>query len=141
MHNAFRIALIVSIVLLGVDAARADDTWDFAAPHKQLCSVGSMLDMNKCLAAEYKKVDARLNDLYRQLFVSLVDPEPLRKSQKAWIRFRDLDCAYSNSGISADGSLRPFSDNACHIDKSEKRIRHLEQYIEWDCNGCPLRKN
>jgi len=127
------------LLLLG-DARSQDDKWDFAAPHKSRCSVGTMLDMNRCLAEEYKRVDGRLNAVYRQLVASLEDPATLRKSQAAWIRFRDLDCEYASSGIEADGSLRPFSVNACRIDLTEKRMRDLERYLGWDCNGCPPRK-
>jgi uncharacterized protein YecT (DUF1311 family) len=141
MRRVLISAALASAALVPFGAAHPqDDKWDFAAPHKQHCSLGTMLDMNRCLADEYKKVDGRLNDSYRQLIGSLADPSLLRKSQAAWIRFRDLDCEYASSGITADGSLRPFSDNACRIDLTEKRIRDLERYLGWDCNGCPPRK-
>jgi len=140
-----RAVLTLVVVAFGALMASAfafsqDDRWDFAAPHKKRCSLGTMLDMNRCLADEYKKVDARLNDVYRQLTASLADPSALRKSQAAWVKFRDLDCEYASSGITTDGSLRPFNDNACRIDMTEKRIRDLERYLQWDCNGCPPRK-
>ena len=128
-----------ALVRLGVAHAQ-DDKWDFAAPHKDRCSLGTMLDMNQCLAEEYKKVDAELNDVYRQLTGSLADASALRKSQAAWVRFRELDCEYVSSGIGSGGSLKPFSDNACRIDLTEKRIRDLQRYLTWDCNGCPARK-
>lgn len=139
MRGAFITVVLVCSALMPSAAVHSqDDKWDFAAPHKQRCSLGTMLDMNQCLADEYKKVDARLNDLYRRLIGSHADPSLLRKSQAAWIRFRDLDCEYASSGISADGSLRPFSDNACRIDLTEKRIRDLDGYLGLGgCNGCP----
>jgi uncharacterized protein YecT (DUF1311 family) len=133
-------AALTCCALTPLSAYPQDDKWDFAIPLKDRCSLGTMLDMNRCLADEYWKVDARLNAIYRQLIGSLADPSSLRKSQAAWVRFRDLDCEYASSGISADGSLRPFSDNACRIDATEKRIRDLERYVGWDCNGCPPRK-
>jgi uncharacterized protein YecT (DUF1311 family) len=134
------IAVAFGALMVSTAALAQDGKWDFAAPHKQRCSLGTMLDMNQCLADEYKKVDARLNNVYTQLASSLADPSALRKSQAAWLRFRDMDCEYASSGISTDGSLRPFSDNACRIDMTEKRIRDLERYLQWDCNGCPPRK-
>lgn len=117
-----------------------DEKWDFALPHKNRCSLGTMLDMNRCLAEEYQKVDGRLDELYGQLTRSLADASALRKSQAAWVRFRDLDCEYASSGLPTWASLRPYSDNACRIDLTEKRIRDLEHYLASDCNGCPPRK-
>jgi uncharacterized protein YecT (DUF1311 family) len=141
MRGVLISATLAYAVLLPLSVAHGqDDKWDFAAPHKQRCSLGTMLDMNRCLAEEYKKVDGRLNETYRQLTGVLADPGSLRKSQAAWVRFRDLDCEFASSGISAEGSLRPYSDNACRIDLTEKRIRELERYLTWDCNGCPPRK-
>ena len=139
MRTAMMSSILLYLLLLPVGAV-GEDKWDFAAPHKQRCSVGSMLDMNECMETEYTKVDAKLNRLYKQLLSSLVDPESLRKSQAAWIKFRDLDCVYSGSGISTGGSLVSFNDNACRIDKMEKRIRDLERYLGWTCNGCPPKK-
>jgi len=134
------IAVALGALMASTVALAQDEKWDFAAPHKKRCSLGTMLDMNQCLVDEYKKVDARLNDVYSQLTASLADPSALRKSQAAWLRFRDLDCEYASSGISTDGSLRPLSHNACRIDMTEKRIRDLERYRQWDCDGCPRRK-
>ena len=139
MRATIASSIVFYLMLLSIGTVSADE-WDFAAPHKNRCSVGSMLDMNQCMGTEYSKADARLNQLYKRLLLSLVDPRPLRRSQSAWIKFRDLDCLYSGSGISGGGSLAPLNDSACRIDKTEKRIRDLERYLEWNCNGCPPRK-
>src|SRR3954468_1801648 len=130
MRGVLISAILAYAGLLPLRVAHAqEDKWDFAASHKQRCSLGTMLDMNNCLAEEYKKVDTKLNETYTQLIRSLADPSALRKSQAAWVRFRDLDCEYASSGIGPEGSARPFSDNACRIDLSEKRIRDLERYL------------
>lgn len=96
--------------------------------------------MNACLSQEYTRVDQKLNASYARLVNSLRDPASLRKSQAAWIRFRDLTCEYENSGIGKDGSLYPYAQAACNIDLTEKRLRDLDRYLEWNCNGCPPRK-
>ena len=90
------IAVACGALMVSTSALAQDDSWDFAAPHKQRCSLGTMLDMNLCLAAEYKEVDARLNNAYTELTASLADPSVLRKSQAAWLKFRDLDCQYAS---------------------------------------------
>ncbi len=127
--------LPVLLLMMGSLAAHAAEEWDFAAPQKNRCSVGTMLDMNRCLQEEQKKTDTRLNELYQTLLKLLQDPSSIRKAQAAWIRFRDLDCEYSLSGIEKDGSLRPFAANACLIDHAEKRIRDLQRYIDWNGGG------
>lgn len=130
--------LVFIIPMLFSSGAFAGYEWDYAAPSKNRCSVGGQQDMNKCLADEYIKTDAKLNELYRKLIESLEDPEKLRNAQRAWIIFRDLSCEYSSSGIGKEGSLYSYAISACMIDKTEKRIKDLELYIEWGgCNGCP----
>jgi uncharacterized protein YecT (DUF1311 family) len=124
--------------LLYAFATHAADDWDFAAPHKERCSHGGQQQMNRCLGSEYHKVDARLNAAYKRLLALLEDPSKLRKAQAAWLRFRDRTCEYANSGI-GEGTLYPFAQAACYIDLTEKRIRDFQQYLEWDCNGCPPR--
>jgi uncharacterized protein YecT (DUF1311 family) len=120
--------------------ANAHDDWDFAKPHKNRCSRADQQEMNSCMADEYRKVEGRLNTLFNQLLVILRDKNSLKESQTAWLRFRDMTCAYANSGIEKEGSLYSFAQNACHIDITEKRIRDFEQYLAWNCNGCPPRK-
>ena len=131
--------LLLALSLLS-PIAHADDGWDFSAPHKARCSEGGQQQMNSCLAIEAEKADARLNEAYQGLVRALEDPSKLRKAQGAWLRFRDLTCEYENSGIGKAGSLYPFAQSACRIDLTEKRLRDLQQYIEWECNGCPPRR-
>ncbi|MEO8002839.1 MAG: lysozyme inhibitor LprI family protein [Arenimonas sp.] len=118
----------------------ASENWDFAAAQKERCSEGGQQQMNSCLAAEYSKVDVQLNELYKKITDDLEDPSKLRKAQVAWLRFRDRDCEYANSGLGKEGSLYSFAQSACFIDHTEKRIRDLQQYLNWNCNGCPSRK-
>lgn len=120
--------------------ANAHDDWDFAKPHKNRCSGADQQEMNSCMTDEYRKVDTNLNTLYNQLLGVLRDQNGLKKSQTAWLKFRDTTCMYVNSGIEKEGSLYSFAQNACYIDMTEKRIRDFEQYLTWNCNGCPPRK-
>jgi len=123
-----------------VSPVRAQEEWDFAASHKARCSTGTMLDMTRCLQDELRSVEKALNSEYQALLKSLEDPEPLRQAQRAWLRFRDLDCAYALSGIEKEGSQYPHARTACLIDLSEKRIRDLKRYSSWDGAGAPNRK-
>ena len=118
---------------LAIAKPPAPATWDFALDKKTKCSTGTMLDMGSCRAREYAKSDARLNVVYKHLGEALLQPAALQRAQLAWIRFRDMQCAFevppewSGSGVD-------YSRNACLIDHTERRIRDLEQVHP--CNGC-----
>ena len=135
-----RIVTILSLLLVMSASVRAGEDWDFSSPHKGRCSDGGQQQMNACLASEYSVTDRLLSEKYRRLIGVLEDNSSLKKAQVAWLRFRDLTCEYENSGIGRDGSLCSFAQSACLIDLTEKRIRDLDQYLEWNCNGCPPRK-
>jgi uncharacterized protein YecT (DUF1311 family) len=145
--------ILIAAFIFCVPAAHAGEEWDFAKPHKDRCDDISQKPcmnspgtecvqqrMNACLANEYKKTDARLNADYKALLSVLEDPSKLKKAQNAWLRFRNLTCDYETSGVGTVGTLYPTAEAACYIDVTEKRIRDLQQYLRWECNGCPPRK-
>ena len=132
--------LVLMLPLLGAVEASAQEDWDFALRQKERCSIGTMRDMRRCLEGELRSSEARLNDEYQSLLRSLQNPEPLRQAQRAWLRFRELDCIYATSGIEKDGSLYPDAMTACMIDLDEKRIRDLQRFRSWDGAGAPWRK-
>jgi uncharacterized protein YecT (DUF1311 family) len=135
-----RIVSLFASLLLASSGAIAGEDWDFSTLHKSRCSRGGQQQMNACLASEYSVVDAQLNEKYKRLIQVLEDGSSLEKAQVAWLHFRDLTCEYASSGIGRDGSLYSFAQSACLIDLTAKRIRDLDQYLEWNCNGCPPRK-
>ncbi|MBF0267817.1 MAG: DUF1311 domain-containing protein [Alphaproteobacteria bacterium] len=135
-----RAPLALILLLIAGSAMAQGSDWDFAAKSKEKCSDGSQMQMNDCLRQEYERSDKKLNASYRRLLQLLEDPSALKKAQIAWLSFRDATCAYENSGIGKDGSLYPYGWNACMIDVTNKRIRDLDMYQDWDCNGCPPRK-
>ena len=129
------------LLVLGYSlVANAQDNWDFAAPHKDRCSIGTMLDMTRCLEKELRATEKRLDSEYHSLSRSLKSAEPLESAQAAWLRFRELECNYATSGIGKSGSLYPYAQIACKIDLNEKRIRDLRRYSSWDGAGAPQRK-
>ncbi|WP_016769762.1 lysozyme inhibitor LprI family protein [Rickettsia sibirica] len=50
-------------------------------------------DMNYCVAAEYKKVDKKLNQIYQEILKHISDKREqvnlLKKSPNLWIKYRD----------------------------------------------------
>jgi len=138
-HFLFGLVL-ATVVSSFASVVHAQDGWDFAAPHKARCSVGTMLDMTRCLEKELRDVEERLNSEYQSLLRSLEDPELLKQAQRAWLHFRKVDCDYAASGIDRSGSLYPYAQMACKINLDEKRIRDLRSYASGDGAGAPRRK-
>lgn len=68
--------------------------------------------------AEVKYFDEKLNSCYKKILQKLgpVDQVKLRKAQRQWIIFRDLDCNWAYSVHSLD----------CLITRTETRIKELE---------------
>ena len=88
-------------------------------------------DMNQCAADAYKREDARLNTLYKQL-VGLSDKAEaarLKQIQLAWIKFRDLHCTYEESRYEG-GSMAPLVRFNCLRDLTRQRNDTLQALVK-----------
>jgi len=59
-------------------------------------SGGVTLNMNECINEEFKIQDARLNKAYKEI-ISELSParkKQLQEAQRAWIKYRDANCAF-----------------------------------------------
>jgi uncharacterized protein YecT (DUF1311 family) len=81
--------------------------------------------LNVCAAKAYKASDGELNKLFKQIRQRLKDDADKTKllvdAQKAWIGFRDAECAFSSSGVSG-GSAYPMVHAMCLDSLTRKRI-------------------
>ncbi len=123
--------LIILASLFITLPVNAKDKWDFAWSHKSKCSEGGMRQMNLCLSSSYRDVDKELNRVYGVLKEKNYDSTRLVEAQRAWIKFRDLECKAISPAH--NGSLYPYELYSCLIDITEKRINDLERYLGW-CN-------
>lgn len=85
----------------------------------------TQLDMNRQADARYRIADRELNAAYRRL-AAQASPggrERLRLAQRAWIAFRDLDCA-ARAG-SRGGSFHPAAVALCLEQVTDERTRTL----------------
>jgi uncharacterized protein YecT (DUF1311 family) len=90
-------------------------------------------DMMMCASQDTKAADADLNKAYRKLLAS-VTPEQKEKlvaAERAWITFRDADCAFVGS---AGGTISIVDEVTCRGDRTIDRIKQLE---EWPPNHGP----
>jgi uncharacterized protein YecT (DUF1311 family) len=85
------------------------------------------------LYEQYQKVDKELNSVYDKLIKKLneTDKKNLVEVQKAWIKFRDLDCKFQ-SQVPGDGE-GPYENKMkidCLVRKTKERIKELEN-LDW----------
>ena len=83
--------------------------------------------MGACAAAALRKADAHLNTAYREImrYVGGAERAKLVAAQRAWIAFRDADCAFFGDG---DGELAPMDATYCRAALSEARARELDAW-------------
>ena len=84
------------------------------------CPGVTQADMNQCAAADYRKADAELTRAYRKLEKT---PE-LRAAERAWIAYRDADCAYEAAN-DRGGSIAPMVTSMCLTARTRERIAVL----------------
>jgi len=93
--------------------------------------------MNACAKQQHDAADARLNEAYQSLKAALpaqnepgvAGPAPrvaLRDAQRAWIRFRDLDCA-ARAQLYAGGTIVTLIHLSCLKEHIEQRTHELER--------------
>ncbi|UVK40093.1 DUF1311 domain-containing protein [Mesorhizobium sp. AR10] len=115
MRRIFLPAFLV--VLAAASAAHADDC-DRNDDSQQMMTI--------CAGADYGAADARLNKAYKDLVGRNDDKtnKLLQTAQRAWIIFRDAECAYSTAD-SEGGSIHPMEVSECLTRLTNDRIKQL----------------
>ncbi len=126
--------VLLSVSLLAAPAAGLSAELQFS-PDYQRClaspsgqgSSGVVVGVIECANAELKVQEARLNRAYRDALQRRTQPRQrvaLQKAQRAWIAFRDADCA---SRYDPDwGSMTRVDEVACRLDHTARRADALE---------------
>lgn len=81
-----------------------------------------------CIAGELKIQDAALNAAYRRLAAGMNSRQQagLRNAQRAWIAFRDADCASRQDW--EWGSMSTVAANFCVLRRTVERTIELETF-------------
>ena len=110
-------------VLLTTPAAYAA-TVDCAAAKTQA-------DLATCTAANAASADAGLNAVYKALAGRLApaDLKRLRDAQRAWIPFRDKECAFRTKPY-ADGSVYSTLVETCRAELTKVRLAQLQHQLQ-----------
>lgn len=120
---------LVATPALAVDTAAVEARY---SPAFQQCldsPVGqSTMGTVQCIGDELKVQDAALNAAYRALVADMTPDQKtgLQKAQRAWIAFRDADCA---ARYSPDwGTLSTVTANMCVLQRTVERTLELEAF-------------
>lgn len=89
-------------------------------------------EMTTCLGNDAKNADALLNKNYQTLMKQLAakDKTNLRDAQRAWIVYRDKECAFRTAPYQ-DGSVAPSLIAACVTALTSQRI--LDLRVQLNC--------
>jgi uncharacterized protein YecT (DUF1311 family) len=95
---------------------------------------GTQLSINLSEGESFRKADAELNRLYKQLVTdSKAYPTTiarLREAQRAWVNFRDKSCIYEAGLPGEGGSIGQMDYAMCMRYHTEKRIEDIKNYLK-----------
>jgi uncharacterized protein YecT (DUF1311 family) len=100
----------------------------FAQPAPGPCwdKATTQADLTGCAAQDMKAADDKLNKSYHAL-ICLLDPAEkgdLKKAQRAWLAFRDADCAFWRG----QGSIAAMNFADCMAERSNARAKELDSW-------------
>ncbi len=92
---------------------------------------GVTVDMLDCAAVELAWLDSRLNGHYGEAMHALPADQrsALRDLQRAWMRYRDLDCSFLN-GQALAGTSGLLLQRACLVEKTRERAAAMKDIAE-----------
>lgn len=110
-------------------SAPADDALQASFSACVEAAGGVDVEMQACIASEYKDQDDRLNRLYGELKRTLDagSMNTLREEQRRWLRDRDAQCA---GGAAGGGSAERLQDNYCLMEATAKRADALAALLD-----------
>jgi uncharacterized protein YecT (DUF1311 family) len=118
------IVLALALNTPALAAADSDMTQEYLTCMDK--SKGVTPEMMDCMSAETARQDARLNENYKRLMskVSAKRKKTLLEAQRAWIKFRDLNCEfyYDPDG----GTAARSASNDCFLQATADRAKELK---------------
>jgi uncharacterized protein YecT (DUF1311 family) len=133
-----RIAALAAIMTLSVAGVRAED-----APPYRVTDCGkftTQMDLNKCAQDNLQSADKALNKVYQALMAKQDDAASKRRlkgAQRAWVAFRDHECAFEVGPQKTGGTIWPTEISGCLEEMTATRIRRLAQPRNCMPIACP----
>lgn len=127
-HWATRVGLALGLALGLSGGAHAE-----LSPQLTACmdrAGGNTQGMVECMGAETRRQDARLNQAYKALMdaTAAERKKQLQEAQRAWVRFRDTNCAFYLDP--QGGSMARVSASDCVLTMTVDRADELETLAE-----------
>ena len=88
-------------------------------------------DMNAEAAVEFAMADKELNEVYAKVLGVLDDgsKEKLKKSQRAWVAYRDAEADFSADAEARGGSMWPMIHEGTRARLTKERVRSLKELL------------
>lgn len=106
-------------------------------------NAATQTDMNLCADQAYRQSDADLNAAYQSVTSRLAKDTTkltqLQAAQRAWLFFRDAECAFSSAGTTG-GSAYPMVLSQCLDKLTQARTKELRAYLQCEEGdmSCPV---
>jgi uncharacterized protein YecT (DUF1311 family) len=139
MNQRIMVFSIMALVAAPLCAFGGDESKNLIEKYEKCGELSSYPRIEGCFFQVHGESDRILNKEYNELIAYLSDLEDkkhkqnLINSQRAWIKFRDLDCNFYSDG-------QPVRLNKCLSERTIKRLKELEYFntpYAMGCNGCP----
>jgi uncharacterized protein YecT (DUF1311 family) len=112
--------IIVLLAILAGPAMAAD------------CPGQTQSDLNMCADQALRTVDAALNASYKAILGRLKQNDGTRNklvaAERAWLGFRDAECAFVAAGVQG-GSIEPMIELNCRANLTKRRQKDLDGYL------------
>ncbi|WP_447921610.1 lysozyme inhibitor LprI family protein [Achromobacter aegrifaciens] len=131
-----RIAIMTAAAALALAASAQAQSLDCG-------NAATQTDMSLCADQAYRKSDADLNAAYKDVNARLKDNRDaatqLHAAQRAWLFFRDAECAFATGGTSG-GSAYPMVLSMCLDKLTQARTKELRAYLKCEEGdmSCPV---
>ena len=119
---------IAAIAVISSSACHARDGASY--PTQDCNKANTQLELNQCAQANFESADRKLNEVYHQAMDAAGDESSraqLRESERAWLTFRDQECARQVGPREGGGSIWPMNLASCLEEKTAQRIRELRR--------------
>lgn len=133
MRNQIVTVALIALTFTGTANAETADGSARYSKAFTICMDGSggvTVDMVECMGAELTRQDAKLNAEYKVLMKGLSTERKtqLRNAQRAWITYRDENCAfyYDPDG----GTMARLDANMCMLRMTAERASELALFNE-----------
>ena len=91
----------------------------------------SQQEMNAEAAESFKKADKELNEVYAKVLANLDEEakENLKKSQRAWVAWRDAEAAFRADAEARSGSMWPLIHEGVRGQLTKERVKSLKELL------------